>query len=277
MFEGVGRQHSFTVEQARRLSRGRKIALLRASYRNAKEYLALSKVAHQRRMYGKAYAIAVLGLEQVGATIFWNWMTTGAWDKLPAEFQKHLAGEGKAKSVIADHAKKQAAVGFALQVLFYYLAHGVELKRSRHESVEVYARRAARRNYLLGRIYAHDFEGMQDRKFRGLYVDPEPRRLRTPWEIKAGESKRVIDLLNWLVSLYRNDVRSPSTPLQTKQLETAMEATGKDLEGFLAATKNPTPAQLQRYVGKVFETHLREAMRPHNPVSRTRPSTGEEE
>jgi AbiV family abortive infection protein len=234
---------------------------MRACYRNAKEYVSLSRLAHERRMYGKAYAMAVLGLEQVGATIFWLWMASDSWRSLPLELRAHLEGDGKGKSVISDHVKKQATLGFTVVLLFYLIGHSAEAKLSKHAPIPVFARRAARRVGALQREFAPDFQRMQERKFRGLYVDPEARRLRAPWEIKARDSTRIIELLVWLVHLLRGDVRFPSTPLRSKRLKNAGDQTMRDIEEYLARTPNPTVGNVQAFAGKAWERRFRESFR----------------
>lgn len=263
------RSQRFTVAQATRLSRRRTVALMRACYRNAKEYVSLSRLAYERRMYGKAYAMAVLGLEQVGATIFWRWMASGLWKDLPPELRAHLEGDGKGKSVITDHLKKQAALGFTVLLLFYLIGNSAEARYSKNAPISVFARRAARRVGALQREFAPDFQRMQEQKFRGLYVDPNERRLRAPWEIKARDSTRIMELLVWLVHLLRDDVRFPSTPLQSNRFRNAMDRTMKDVEEYLARTPNPTAGNVQAFAGKAWERRFRESIRrPRRGIAR---------
>jgi len=271
------RRHQLTVADATRLSRRRKVALMRACYRNAKEYAALSRIAHGRRMYGKAYALGVLGLEQVGATLFWEWLASDSWESLPKELRTHLEGGTKGKSLLSDHARKQDALGFTVLVLFFLLGHSAEARYSRNATISVFARRASRRIGLLVRAYAKDFEVMQERKFRGLYVDPEKGRLRTPWEIGAGESTRIFGLLRWLVALLRADVHFPSTPLQSRRFREALERTMGDVEAYIAQKPSATAGQVQTYAGRSWEARLREATYVRRRQAPPSGSSGEEE
>ena len=231
--------------------------MAQATFFNSGEYLSMARIAHHRRFYGKAYALAVLGIEQLGLACACAWIASGSWDRLPQEFRTHLIGSGRRTTVLADHERKQGVFAFALAMIMLVIGVSVELKRSKTEPIEVYSRRAAVRTSRLLRFYAPDIRRLQDRKFRGLYVDLTANGIRGPWEVRAADATKVRRLLEWMSAAFRDEVLFPNTPRQTSQFHSAIQAVAGDLGAFAEANPDGTVAQYERAAARAWKNRMK--------------------
>jgi AbiV family abortive infection protein len=220
--------------------------------------LADVKLLRKGRSYGHAYAMAVLGLEQLGMAIFWLWTVLGLIKRLPKDFRKSLLKSTKReRNIYRDHKKKQTVTIFNfIQVVFIFIIQS-EMENAPQEPMTQVGKRMIKKYIGFLRKMAKVFQDLDKKKMKGLYIDGFGKKNTGPHQFKAKDIDPIMGVLEMLIDLFRKDFKDIPGP-KTAALEIdAFRLWVMEIEEFSKGKENLTAeeytAQLNEVALKIWE------------------------
>jgi AbiV family abortive infection protein len=189
--------------QMQQKSRKRQVRLARLCYKNAKRYLRDAKLLKKDRSYGHAYALVVLGIEQLGMAFYWFWSSIGLMKFLPKDFTDALNTKPRIQK---NHEKKQFLTLMNLITILAVFVFWAMMKKFDEQTKMKKVINTAQRKYLqiIKRI-AKTLKNFNRKKFQGLYVDGSTRINTHPFQFHVKDVNDMIVFLDMMLNIFRLD------------------------------------------------------------------------